>query len=190
MPRGGLRKGSVADPSVDIKPGDNAFYLTSALRVQELGRKKVDLFSLAAVQERISEYFKIMVEVDKKPTITGLCMALGYDRKTIYNVMRDLPTNKGSSLYTHTSSGIPADVRETLNRSVELMTNLWEDYMQNGKINPAAGIFLGKNFYGMRDEVEHVVTAQNSPVDEYSAEDIASRYITDESSSETPPNKR
>jgi hypothetical protein len=38
------------------------------------------------------------------------------------------------------------------------MEQLWENYMQNGKINPVSGIFLGKNHYGMQDKTEYVVT--------------------------------
>jgi hypothetical protein len=52
--------------------------------------------------------------------------------------------------------------------------------MQSGKINPVAGIFLGKNNHGMQDKVEHVVTAgtNESP----SAAQIAANYAdyTDE----------
>ena len=31
---------------------------------------------------------------------------------------------------------------------------MWEDYMQNGKINPVSGIFLGKNHFGYKDQTE------------------------------------
>jgi hypothetical protein len=39
-----------------------------------------------------------------------------------------------------------------------VMETLWEDYMQNGKINPVSGIFLAKNNYDYTDKQEMVLT--------------------------------
>jgi hypothetical protein len=46
-----------------------------------------------------------------------------------------------------------------------LMENLWEDYMQNGKINPVSGIFLGKNNFGYADKQEYVLTPNQQQED-------------------------
>jgi hypothetical protein len=51
--------------------------------------------------------------------------------------------------------------------------------MQNGKINPVSGIFLGKNNFGYQDKQEMVLTPNNSNDSDYNAEDIKKRYITD-----------
>jgi hypothetical protein len=47
--------------------------------------------------------------------------------------------------------------------------------MQNGKINPVSGIFLGKNNFGYQDKQEYVLTPnqQNSDTD---PETIAAKY--------------
>ena len=57
------------------------------------------------------------------------------------------------------------------------MENLWENYMQNGKVNPVAGIFLGKNNYGYQDKTEYVLTPNAGQDSEYSADEIRERYI-------------
>ena len=56
---------------------------------------------------------------------------------------------------------------------------LWENYMQNGKINPVSGIFLGKNNFGYQDKQEHVLTPNVRPDSDYSADDIRKRYTID-----------
>ena len=51
--------------------------------------------------------------------------------------------------------------------------------MQNGKINPVSGIFLGKNNFGYQDKQEHVITPNTNSDSDYNAEDIKQRYLTD-----------
>ena len=64
------------------------------------------------------------------------------------------------------------------------MEELWENYMQTGRINPVSGIFLGKNNFGYQDKQDVVITP-NNPESDYSAQDIASRYaLPDASDSE------
>lgn len=178
--RGGIRKGSVSDPYVNLEPGDNSKFLMTALAVKEIGSTKVNLQDAEAVTDRIRQYFTLMAERDQKPTMTGLAMALGYNRTRLYEIQHNLPISgmngKAARYYGHTENPTPPHVREIICQAIDLMTTLWEDYMQNGKINPASGIFLGKNFYGMKDEVEHVVSTPNNPLDDYSAEDIAEKY--------------
>ena len=59
------------------------------------------------------------------------------------------------------------------------MENLWENYMQNGKINPVSGIFLGKNNFGYQDKTEYVVTPNMNNDSDFSADDIKKRYLPD-----------
>lgn len=181
--KGRTLKGGMSDPLINMEEGDNAKFLATALAIEKLGRvKKVDFTNYEECSQRIEEYFQFMIQQDQKPTMTGLAMALGVDRSRLYEILKDQPTCRGRKEgYTHCIA--TPQVRELIQGCVRIMTNLWEDYMLNGKINPASGIFIGKNFYGMRDEVEHVVKATENPVDNYSAEDIASRYISSESSS-------
>jgi hypothetical protein len=59
------------------------------------------------------------------------------------------------------------------------MENQWENYMQNGKINPVSGIFLGKNNFGYQDKTEYVVTPNVNNDADYNKEDIQARYAID-----------
>lgn len=58
-----------------------------------------------------------------------------------------------------------------------MLEDLWQEYMQNGKINPASGIFLGKNMFGYRDQQEVVVTP-NQPLGEAESNpQLAEKYV-------------
>jgi hypothetical protein len=61
------------------------------------------------------------------------------------------------------------------------MEILWENYMQNGKINPVSGIFLGKNNFGYQDKQEMVLTPNTNQEAEYDINDIKKRLSADNS---------
>ena len=46
-----------------------------------------------------------------------------------------------------------------------------------GKVNPVAGIFLGKNNYGYQDKTEYVLTPNTQSDNDYDADAIRERYI-------------
>ena len=54
------------------------------------------------------------------------------------------------------------------------LEQLWEYYMQNGKINPVSGIFLGKNNFGYVDKTEHVI----EPRATLNESDLEQKYLT------------
>ena len=57
------------------------------------------------------------------------------------------------------------------------MENMWETYMNSGKVNPIAGIFLGKNNYGYQDKTEYVLTPNTQSDNDYDADAIRERYL-------------
>ena len=59
-----------------------------------------------------------------------------------------------------------------------LMEEVWYDLMQNGKVNPGSGIFLGKNMFGYKDVADVVVTP-NNPYQATSDEELKGKYLTD-----------
>ena len=60
------------------------------------------------------------------------------------------------------------------------MENMWESYMNSGKINPVSGIFLGKNNFGYQDKQEMVLTPNTQNESDFSAEDIRKRYMIED----------
>ena len=63
-----------------------------------------------------------------------------------------------------------------IKKAIDLLEELWVDYMQNGKVNPGAGIFLGKNLFGYKDVADVVVTP-NNPMQGMDADAARKRLI-------------
>ena len=63
-----------------------------------------------------------------------------------------------------------------IKEAFNFIENMWEQYMQNGKISPPNGIFLGKNHFGYKDVQDVVVQPQN-PYDSENPETVRNKYI-------------
>ena len=151
--------------------GDNQKYIGVSMKLFNL--PKVDLKQPELVQERLAEYFQIHFDADLKPTVAGMAMALGIDRRRLWEI------RTGAKLGGHTPIELPTLTVDFIKKAYDFMENLMENYMQNGKINPVSGIFLMKNNFAYLDKVEHVITPNmNNDVD-YNKEDIKARYAID-----------
>ena len=164
--------------SVQTNPGDNSRYIGVSMQLFKM--PKVDLQNVEAVEERLNEYFQIHFEADMKPTVVGMAMALGISRQQLWSIKTGQPYN-GRENFTFP----PTAVCNSIKKAYNFMENLWENYMQNGKINPVSGIFLGKNNFGYQDKTEYVVTPNVNWDNDYDTEDIRKRYLTDGSDSDS-----
>lgn len=170
-PRGG-NSPVIGNNGLMVNPGDNTMYLQQSLELMNL--PTIDIHDPVAVQERLNEFFQIMAKYDTKPTVAGMAMALGMDRRTLWAIRNDQPT--GGAGY---KSALPPEVADLIKKSYLLMENLWENYMQNGKINPVSGIFLGKNNFGYQDKTEYVLTPNTQQDNDYDPDSIRQRYLID-----------
>jgi hypothetical protein len=153
------------------EPGDNAKYMTVNLKLFNL--PPIDLHNPEQVQTRLAEYFQIHIEGDLKPTVAGMAMALGIDRRRLWEI------KTGASTSNRWVEDLPNETKDSIKKAYDFLETLWENYMHNGKINPVSGIFLAKNNFGYQDKVEHVITPNMNNDSDYSAEDIRARYLTD-----------
>lgn len=142
------------------EPGDNSRFLRFALESWDL--PPIDISDPKQVEQRIKDYFVHCAQNDRKPSIIGMGNWLGVDRDTVTR------WRKGD-YRKETHCGI-------IKKAVALLEEQWNDWMMNGKINPASGIFLGKNMFGYKD-VQDVVVAPSSPLgDVADAAQIADKY--------------
>ena len=170
-PRGG--NNILTDAALNVVPGDNTKYVLLGARLFNL--PPIDLKDPEQVSNRLNEFFQIHAEADMKPTVSGMGMALGLDRRRLWEI------KTGSLKGGHSEYDLPTATLVSIKRAYEYMEILWENYMQNGKINPVSGIFLGKNNFGYQDKTEHIVTPNVNNDSDYDADDIRKRYITDSS---------
>ena len=171
-PRGGSKSPVIGNNGLILEKGDNTKYLSINMALMNM--PNIDLDDPVAVQQRLLDYFELYAEADMKPTVVGMAIALnGHNRRWLYGVTHDVPTGGGGSF-----AKITKDSATVIKKAYFLLENLWENYMQNGKVNPVAGIFLGKNNYGYQDKTEYVVTPNTQNEEEYDVNDIKKRYAT------------
>lgn len=174
-PRGG-NSPVIGMNGYDLEPGDNAKYLRNSMHLMNL--PDIDLHDVEQVEQRLNDYFDFMASSDMKPTVSGMALALnGMSRQNLWAITHDAPT--GGVGY---KTALPKEVADTLKKAYRIMEVLWEDYVQNGKINPVMGIFLGKNNYGYQDKTEYVVTPNVQQDNDYDADAIRERYLIDSAS--------
>jgi len=144
------------------EPGENSRFMRYALVAWNL--PPIDISDPKQVEHRIGEYFQHCADNDRKPQIVGMCNWLGIQRST-------LNTWLNGEYRTGTHSDI-------IKKAVSFIEEMWADYMQAGKINPATGIFLAKNWYGYKDVADVVVTP-NNPYQTASDDELKDKYLTD-----------
>ena len=170
-PRGvGRNSPVIGDNGLNLEAGDNTKYLSLGRELFNL--PTIDLKEPQQVIDRLNEFFEIHARYDMKPTVAGMGMALGLDRRRLWEIKTgNFGTQKGLS-------ELPTLTKDSIKKAYEYMEILWENYMQNGKINPVSGIFLGKNNFGYQDKTEYVVTPNVNSDSDYSADDIKKRYLS------------
>lgn len=142
-----------------VKPGDNARYLRYAMASLDL--PPIDISDEKQVEQRIYDYFQFCLDHDRKPNMVGMANWLGINRDT-------LATWKTGEYRGGSHS-------EVIRKAVNILEEIWVDYMQNGKANPASLIFLGKNMFGYKDQADIVVTPAQPLGAEGSAADLQKR---------------
>lgn len=157
----GNPKGVCPATDVNTEKGDNTRYLRHALASWDL--PTVDIADPKQVKERIEWYFNHCADNDMKPTVNGLSNALGVHRSTLQRwatgeVRKDTHCN-------------------LIKKAYNVLMELWEDYMVNGKINPVSGIFIGKNHFKYTDTQEVVITPNNPLGETEDPAEIRKKYI-------------
>lgn len=147
------------DSNIQTEPGDNAKYIRFAMASWNL--PPIDISDPNQVQNRIAEYFDFCQQNDRKPQIVGMANWLGISRDTLNSWKRGEYRKE-----THS---------DIVQKAVSVLEEMWADYMLNGKVNPASGIFVSKNWFGYKD-VQDVVVTPNNPLESENAEELK-KYI-------------
>ena len=174
-PRGG--NNFLTDAALRVEDGDNTKYLMANIELMNM--PDIDIKNPEEVQQRVNDYFKLYASYDMKPTVAGLGMALGMDRRRLWEI------KTGALVGGQSQQHLPPETMDIIKKAYKLMENLWETYMNSGKINPVSGIFLGKNNFGYQDKTEYVLTPKQKQDSDYDAEDIRKRYLTEASDYQT-----
>jgi len=146
----------------------NRKILSHGLQVAALG--KADLKNPADVLDHTTRYFDLCLDNGMKPTIAGYGLALGLGRTYVFEITHN---NKDNVCF------------ETVNivkNACAFINQQMESYMEEGHINPVAGIFLMKNNMGYKDQVDYVVSPKNDD-ENVDVDEIKEKYELSEGDS-------
>lgn len=140
---------------------DTGKYARSTLAMWELPAINID--DPAQVEERVHWYFQHCGELELKPSVAGLAVSLGVDRRTLYKWSNGTTRNNSAH-------------GDLIKRAVEMILYNTEIYAQDGRMNPAIAIFLLKNHGGYTDAQQITVEAKGNDIDAPAMADVMQEY--------------
>lgn len=159
-----VNKGSIAYMSRDNVKGFNNEVRKRMFNVNGIGRPYA-FESVEQLQKDMTEYFNTCAAYDIMPTNVTLALWLGVDEDTLTNHAN----NPNSPFF-----GVMKNTKTYLH-------SLMQNGTLSGDINPVTYIFLSKNYYGMRDDKNIQVSAQQgSSVNTQETADALRKQIEEE----------
>lgn len=138
------------DININSGSGDNAKIIRYTLALSS-GDLSGDINDLQFVIDRIKHFYDVCIEYDIKPSVAALAKVFNINRVTLFNWLN------GKTDRIKNPECLNAIKNAYDNISVQ-----YEFYMNTGKINPVAGIFLMKNNFGYKDSNEHIITTNDN----------------------------
>ena len=115
-------------------PGEKIKHIANSLsELSAMGRCVTD----EQVEQRIDDYFRFCAEKSMRPGVEGMALSLGVDRTTLYR------WKKGN--------GCSQEREHIIQRAMQYIYAFVESLGLSGGINPAAFIWISKNWMSYKD---------------------------------------
>lgn len=113
--------------------------------------------------DRLNAYFRECYEKGQIPTVEDMCLALGTNRRTLYAWENYDRTNPERAAM--------------ISQAKEVLAAIDAKLVSEGKIPQVTYIFRAKNYFGMRDQQDVVVTPNVDPLGEVDEERLRKKYL-------------
>lgn len=117
--------------------------------------------------ERIGEYFDWCSRENIIPTVEEMCLYTGYTSATCWN------------WESGRSPGFSSRTSDIIKKAKEFLKSFDAKLVIAGKMNFLAYCFRAKNYYGMADKQEVVLSQGNALGDQLSEQELQKKYIED-----------
>ena len=114
------------------------------MKLNELGAKPLDRENQEEMNQRFDDYLRLCMAYDIQPSNMACYLALGISKQTMSDWENGV---KGTTLQVDFAK----KVKQTISAFREIAAN-------EGKINTVWAIFMGKNYDGLKDQQDVVVT--------------------------------
>lgn len=147
---------------IQAEPGEISKIVKDAVTISRW--PAIDTNNPDQVLDRISQYYDYCIQNDIKPDMSGMALALGVSRKTLWCWENGVDSNK------------PVAVRNALKKGREISEAITVNLMQANRLNPIPALFLLKNNHAYKDQTDVVVTP-GDPVSTNDAYDARKRLM-------------
>ena len=144
----------------NIPPQAVSEMVGSLMELHSAGKPETD----REVEERIDKYFLFCQHSSIRPGIESLCLALHISRTTLFNWAN--------------GNGCSKERQELIQTAKGFISAFIEQCLLSGRINPASGIFIAKNWLGYKDSIsieESIPETRDRP--QMTIADIQSRVL-------------
>ena len=153
----------IGDGGIQTQPGDNARLVNYTMEIMQWD--KPDRNDIQALDDRLFKYLQYCMDNDIKPGNMMCYLAMGINRKIAHE-------------WENGTMGTPAH-SDIIKKAKAICAGYRELLMQNGKINPVTGIFWQKNYDGLKDVQDVILTPNNPAGDLLSHDEIVQKYLPD-----------
>jgi hypothetical protein len=163
--RGG--KGNFPNAKVAVATDEDRALVGKLLTEVLVERKKERVKSDDELVTRLNDYFTQCATTGQVPTVEEMAMSTGYSISTVWDW--EVGRNKGFS----------PETSEIIKKAKDVLKTFDAKLVISGKLNFLAYCFRAKNYYGMVDKAEYVLTPNQKQESDYNADEISKRYLTD-----------
>lgn len=121
--------------------------------ISEIIKESLQFFNRPIVQsdeecaERLNDYFRLCAENGQIPTVEDMCLALGTVRSTVWR--------------WENGDGCSPVRSNMIKKAKEILAGIDAKLVSKGKIPQVTYIFRAKNFFGMKDTQDLILTPNN-----------------------------
>lgn len=143
------------------KKEDVSRIIANCLKWYKLDKVK----SLDEMSARLEYFFTECFSTGEIPTVEKMCLAIGYDRQTVWRWEtgeRECELGKAGG--------------DIVKKAKNFLATFESEMVTEGKINPVVYIFRAKNFFGMKDVQDYILTPNQPLGAEGDPATIAQKY--------------
>lgn len=156
-------KGIIADNHPDLPDGYNTKMIQFMMEI--MPTEKLDVWDVDEMERRFLNYLRVCAERDVKVGNQAAYFAIGIDKDTVRDWIQQDPNMRNQ--------------RTRFVKKVKQICGMTrENLMQDGKINPVTGIFWQKNYDGLKDQTETIITPNNPLGDATDSDTLRLRYLS------------
>lgn len=124
------------------------------------------------IERHFFEYLDVCDRCEVVPMIGSYAASMGMSHDQFWGVCRHDPRYKGLV----ERKGLTPQSIGAIQKSYDFLKISWETSLMDDKGNPVKWIFLGKNYFGMKDQSEKVNYNVEMPAQLPAAEDTREKY--------------